>query len=445
MGFLNRLFGKKESQSHKVQLKQDVKIENFSARKMAYSPDGKLLVVAGGKSSSGGGKISINVSGRICILDAQTLKEMKSLGEGVWPGEVSFLDNGESVVGIIGGKLCVWNAQTAKLTNTLEENIELGSLSHEGSSALIQKKDGSIWGIDLSSGKKTGPHAKNKGKLLSINPKQQFLLHVEGAALMLRDALKGTDDSLDTADGTEISATAISQDGAMLAVGYDSGGVALYDLKERRKILSNDFCKRRINVLTFTHDGQFLAYGGVDGGLYLLDVAKSEIEVTLGNNQTPILAIAISPDSRILLTSSLEGSMGIWNVPHKTPAATETGVSQSVVQSKPEPSVVEVQCVCVFPGRVREQLNADKLAAALETCARFAGNQIASKYHIDSDHREVGIFTNDATYGAGVSFLWRVPNEKREAITADTKQEWQELLEEIDRYGVNALLDAGKR
>ena len=115
------------------------------------------------------------------------------------------------------------------------------------------------------------------------------------------------------------------------------------------------------------------------------------------------------------------------------------------MQSKVETSTVEVQCVCIFPARIREQLSADTLAAVLEVCARFAGNQITSKYRIDAQHREIGIFTNDATYGAGVSFLWRVPNDAREAITADTKTEWQELLEEIDKHGVNALLDAGKR
>lgn len=445
MGFLNRLFGKENSPAEKLQVKKDLTIENFSVRRIAFSPDGRSLVVAGGKTASGGGTISINLSGRICILDSETLKEVKDLGDGFLPQEVCFCDAGKSVVGIMGARLSVWNAGTGKLTKTLEEDIELGSISSDGASALVEKKDGSIWGIDLSSGEKTGPHENPKGKLLSLDPKRQFLVRVGEAGLMLRDVLEGKDDSLGNAGGTEVSATAVSPDGVMLAVGYNSGCMTLYDLKERRKILSNDFCKHRINVCRFAPDGRFLAYGGVDGGLYCLDISKSEIEVTLGKSQSPMLAMAISPDARTLITSSLDGAIRIWNVPEKAALPTEAGRTEPVTQPMAETSTVEVECVCVFPGRIREQLSDDTLAAVLATCARFAGNQITAKYRIDSQHREVGIFTNDATFGAGVSFRWRVPHTEREAITADTKSEWQELLEEIDKHGVNALLDLGKQ
>jgi hypothetical protein len=106
--------------------------------------------------------------------------------------------------------------------------------------------------------------------------------------------------------------------------------------------------------------------------------------------------------------------------------------------------LVEVECLCLLPERFVTLLEARGLREVLHICAVFAGNQVAPRYHLDRDHRDVGLFTNDPGLGAGVRFSWRVPTDVEAEIAKATKAAWQELMSEIDRHGLGALLAAGR-
>lgn len=106
--------------------------------------------------------------------------------------------------------------------------------------------------------------------------------------------------------------------------------------------------------------------------------------------------------------------------------------------------VTEIECLCLLPERFAVLLEERGLREVLQICAVFAGNQIAPLYHLDSDHRDVGLFTNDPNLGAGVRFSWWVPADVAAEIAEATKSQWQQLMAEIDRHGLSGLLAAGR-
>jgi len=102
--------------------------------------------------------------------------------------------------------------------------------------------------------------------------------------------------------------------------------------------------------------------------------------------------------------------------------------------------MVEVQCICLFPARCREGVSEGAFAKALEVAATFAGNQVTQRFQIGKDQREIGLFHNDPTYGPGVAFLWRVPESIRADVVNATRSAWDEVLEDLRRHGISALV-----
>jgi len=113
--------------------------------------------------------------------------------------------------------------------------------------------------------------------------------------------------------------------------------------------------------------------------------------------------------------------------------------------ARAESPLVEVECICILPDRFSRTLDPGPLGKMVQTCAVFAGSQVRRKYKIADDQFDVGCFTADQALGAGVVFTWRVPDSIRGDVANTTRSEWQELLAEIDRHGVEALLEAGAR
>jgi ankyrin repeat protein len=104
--------------------------------------------------------------------------------------------------------------------------------------------------------------------------------------------------------------------------------------------------------------------------------------------------------------------------------------------------LVEVECICILPER---HAQTNSLRRVLETCAIFAGSQVCSSFRIGAEHRRTSIFAKDSSLGAGVVFTWHVPEIIRSEIADATRSEWQELMTEIDRHGIGALLEARSR
>src|SRR5205085_12425703 len=92
-----------------------------------------------------------------------------------------------------------------------------------------------------------------------------------------------------------ILAMALTADGRTLAF-CDDYAVRLYDVADRRELMTLAGHKGMVSALAFTPDGRTLASGGWDKRVMLWDVASGREWQTFAWDVGRVLALAFSPD-----------------------------------------------------------------------------------------------------------------------------------------------------
>jgi WD40 repeat protein len=161
--------------------------------------------------------------------------------------------------------------------------------------------------------------------------------------------------------GARVTAMAVSPDGRTFVVGYEKGGLALYDFATRKQVRDFKGHTKDVRGLAFSPDGKTLATGGdnvrlwnpetgeqlaaleghtegfgvwgwlravafspdgkllasagADGTVKLWDVAaRKEIRTLMEKSNHPALAVAFSPDGKVLATGNNDAAARLWNV-----------------------------------------------------------------------------------------------------------------------------------
>jgi WD40 repeat protein len=121
--------------------------------------------------------------------------------------------------------------------------------------------------------------------------------------------------------------TAVSPDGATLALGQTDGRVRLLDPASgrvrtltggrpdgRRHGSPIDGAERAIWAAAFSPDGRTLATGDGQGNVVVWDVSEGRAIETLEGHIDPITGVAFGPDGRTLYTTSADSTARIWDV-----------------------------------------------------------------------------------------------------------------------------------
>jgi WD40 repeat protein len=124
-----------------------------------------------------------------------------------------------------------------------------------------------------------------------------------------------------------VSAAALSPDGKLLLVGYDSGGgedkslLKLWDTTNGKVVRTFNGHKRRISYLTFLPDGKFAVSGSREDGTFRMWQVKTGEEVwVIRAFQGRIQCGGVSPDGKRLLTwgytkNVQDAELILWEVP----------------------------------------------------------------------------------------------------------------------------------
>lgn len=114
-------------------------------------------------------------------------------------------------------------------------------------------------------------------------------------------------------DGSDVSALAFSPDGRMLAAGSWAGDVTLWDVPGRRRLAGVRHGQGIVWDVAFSPDGRTLAVGGHDGRVSLVDGATGTVIRALEGLGARVRGVAFSADSGRLATGS-GTTLATWSV-----------------------------------------------------------------------------------------------------------------------------------
>jgi WD40 repeat protein/serine/threonine protein kinase len=106
-----------------------------------------------------------------------------------------------------------------------------------------------------------------------------------------------------------------SPDGSLLAVGYANGCMALWDVKEYKRIhhwVPNTPSEFAGVCIAFSPDGRTVASGGSRAQVTIRDIESGEVVNTLVGHERAVYTLAFSPDGSRMVTSSRDQSVRLW-------------------------------------------------------------------------------------------------------------------------------------
>ncbi|MBD2340737.1 hypothetical protein H6G64_27600 [Calothrix sp. FACHB-156] len=111
-----------------------------------------------------------------------------------------------------------------------------------------------------------------------------------------------------------VFSVALSPDGKLLATGDQDGQIHLWQMADRKNLLTFKGHEDFIWTVTFSPDGRTLVSGGNDGLIKLWDTQTGKYLKTLGKHTALVHSVSFSPDGQILASGSLDTSIRLWDI-----------------------------------------------------------------------------------------------------------------------------------
>lgn len=298
-----------------------------------FAPDNSIVAIDW--SPNGQQIATINTNGEIKVWNALTGTEILTLHDGMQNSEgaggIAWSPNGEKLAGTVQNEIWIWNASNWQRTLTIEnsqtprimwsiawspDSSQIATVSYSGSpynfqlwnstnGNLIRTMEdvGYIYSVAWSS-------EENQGILATVGGNRVELWSPDESSLQV--ALTG--------QAGEITDIDWSPDGTRIASVGEASDVFLWDTSSNSIIarLEGQSANRFNNSVTWSPDNRQVASASDDGTIWVWDV-NSQQGLEIVDRDSPVYAIAWSPDGKKLAYGGENVSMQIISAPRLVP------------------------------------------------------------------------------------------------------------------------------
>ena len=278
-------------------------------RKMQYSSDGTILVVATGIG--------------VWLYDTTTYQEIGLLTVHTDVVEcLAFSSDGRILAsGGRDGTILLWHRSTGAQKVLTKSTESVSNLAFSPDAKTLASGSGGtirFWDTITGEQKQTFTGLPENISNLSFSPDGKTIVSVTwGSGVCISDTITGEPKKMFTVPTTDsVFSVAFSSDGKIVAIGSRDGNIYLSDLntgKLKRKLIGHS---ADVQSIVFSPDGKMLASSSyIDETVRVWDVHTGEHKRILSEHTGDLEGLAFSPDGKTLASNgSGDGTIRFWDV-----------------------------------------------------------------------------------------------------------------------------------
>jgi WD40 repeat protein len=274
---------------------------------VAFSPDGTRLA-------------SASYDDTAMIWDVENGRMLHRLrGHAVTLEDVAFHPDGRIVATASSDRTVIlWNAEDGRPINLLRGHdsiVHAVTFTESGDRLISGSRDNTIRVWDSETGVTLRVLQGHEKAIIGLAVKGHALFSASNDGTPRKWNLE-PDARMRVVDVTgEPAASAISPDGAMIAVGYASGALRTYSLENLMELWSvEDAHSSVIQRIAFGPSGDKFATAGFDNEAKLWRIEDGGLEQTFKGHTSAVYGIDFSPDGRLIATAGYDGKIGLFEI-----------------------------------------------------------------------------------------------------------------------------------